>query len=213
MFRNKMKVIGSVVLALAFMVGELALSATNGVFAAGQSSKPGSSAPQIGGRVSGWCNWDNDQDKDDWCWEGTTTGTNAPSGSNVYAMPNPSGTVTSTIPLTTTTSPTTTTPAATVVVPSGSTNGQTDPYLDRYGYGNNGSFGYNSNMYDPFYYLDRKHRVVPKGRIITNGPPPRIFHRQEVIIKRNFPPYRILRRGKVWVVMPNTLPPYWWLVK
>jgi hypothetical protein len=77
MYHNKMKVIGAIALVLSFATGFLALSATNVVFAADQSSKPSLQTPQIADRAPGYCNWDNDQDKDDWCWATTATTTTA----------------------------------------------------------------------------------------------------------------------------------------
>ncbi len=68
MFRDKMKGFGSIMLAFVFLTGMLALSSTSVAFAATQSAKPSSQPVQTGQQVQGWCNYDNDYDMDDWCW-------------------------------------------------------------------------------------------------------------------------------------------------
>jgi hypothetical protein len=106
MYSQKMKVIGIAVVATALFLGVLmTFSVTNVVFAADQSSKPASQNPQLDPRVPGWCNWDGDQDKDDWCWTNTTISTTVPY-TNGTALP------------------------AGTVYPYGAIIGQADPYQD-----------------------------------------------------------------------------------
>ncbi len=82
MFRDKMKVVTTTMLALALVFGALALSSTSIAFAASTSSRPSLKAPQSSdGIVPGSCNWDNDQDQDDWCWQVSATNTVVPYGS------------------------------------------------------------------------------------------------------------------------------------
>jgi hypothetical protein len=67
MFRDKMKLLTSVVLALSFLMGELSLSVPGIAFASNQAAKPVASVPSTTARwVS--CNVDGDFDADDWCW-------------------------------------------------------------------------------------------------------------------------------------------------
>lgn len=67
MFRDKMKLLTTVLLAVSLLVGELALSATGVAFAA--TAKPVASVPPATAR---WvrCVVDGDWDGDDWCWVG-----------------------------------------------------------------------------------------------------------------------------------------------
>jgi hypothetical protein len=67
MFRDKMKVITTVVLALSFLMGELALSVPGVAFAANQAATPVTSVPTATARWAR-CNVDGDFDADDYCW-------------------------------------------------------------------------------------------------------------------------------------------------
>jgi len=182
MYRDKLKVIGAIALALSLTVEFLALSATNVVFAADQSSKPSSQPQVVSNRVPGWCNYDGDQDQDDWCWSTTAVTTTTP--------------ITATNPTTPTNGNGYAAPAG--VVPYGTIIGQNDKSADTYGSGYNynymGGNGYN-NRYDNRFYLYRpgglrrlkrlyERRGIPFPPFITNG--------------QKF----LLGRGKWWWWMP-----------
>lgn len=191
MVHNKMKVIEAIGLALALSAGFLALSATNLVFAAGQPSN-GSQPLQTGGRVPGWCNYDNDQDEDDWCWSTTSTST-APTATTSTA-------ITATAPMT---GSGYAAPAG--AVPYGTIVGQLDPYQDIHGtgnnYGNGNNFGYGNffggmgynNRYDGRHYIVKggKYKIMGRYKIFTrNGKP--------VIVNGN----RYFIGKKWWWLMP-----------
>ncbi len=209
MFHDKLKLIGSVLLALAFVAGTLALSATNVAFAAGQSSQQALRPSGVADRVPGWCNFDNDQDKDDWCWavtpgSGASGGYSAPSGgysapssgygysapsSNGYNMPSAGGTVTGT----------------TAVVPYGTIIGQSDPTADTYGYSNNMGYGSGySNMYGGGGYGGRYN-----GRFYLFNPF-RFMGREERIERRlGLPPDDLFLSGRRFFSFPNMVLPWW----
>ncbi len=186
MYHNKMKVIGAIGLAIALSAGFLALSATNLVFAAGQASH-GSQALQTGGRVPGWCNYDNDQDQDDWCWSTTSTST----------------TTTST-PVTTTAPVTGSGYAAPAgAVPYGTIVGQLDPYQDLHGTGSGyGNGNNNGNFYGGMgnnYRYDGRHYIIQGGKYKIMGRY-KIFRRNgQPVIVVNGNPYLL---GKKW---------WWWM--
>ncbi len=177
MYREKMKVIGAVVLGIALFLGVLTISTTNVAFAADQSSKPASQNPQLDGRVPGWCNWDGDQDKDDWCWTNATITTTVPS-TNTYAAPGANG---ATLP-------------AGAVFPYGAIIGQADPYQDA-GY----MSGYNNNYNNNFFYSRRVFRI--NRRFVGDGDgdaddvvQPRVFRGRRIFFGRN---------GLVIPIIPN----------
>jgi hypothetical protein len=166
MYRDKMKVIGAITLALSLTVGFLALSATNVAFAADKSALPSSQPKLVSDRVPGVCNYDGDQDQDDWCWSNTSAST----------------TVTTTTPMTPTTG---SSAAPSGAVPYGTIVGDNDKSVDNtgygngYSYGNNGGMGYN-NRYDGRIYLFTPGRLgrlrrlferrgIPFPPVFTNG--------------------------------------------
>ncbi len=223
MFRY-VKVVGSVTLALAFVAGIFGLSSTSVALAAGLSSRPSLQAPQLSDRVPGWCNWDNDYDKDDWCWSVPASGSSAPGAyaapsgngyaapssngysapsgnsysapsSNGYTMPNASGTVTGTAQ----------------IVPYGAIIGQTDPQADSYGSSYNSGY---SNGYGMNGYGGRSYGMNGYGRRFYLFRPFRFFRfeeRREIVqeptevFPRNF---RLFRRSGVFF----NLPP-WWMMR
>jgi hypothetical protein len=170
MYRNKMNVIGTIALALSLTVGFLVLSATNVAFAADKSALPSSLPQLVGDRVPGWCNWDGDQDKDDWCWQtisAKTTGNGyvAPTGNGYggYTAPRGNGTI----------------PAGTVV-PYGVLIGQSDPTADGYMYG-----GYNNNYMGNYNNMYRYNYLYPRRLYFNRDPDDRSL----------MPPFRFFRRN------------------
>jgi hypothetical protein len=69
MFRDKMKVFTTVMLALSFLMGALSLSVPGVAYASSQAANPPASVPSANAR---WvtCNVDGDFDADDYCWVG-----------------------------------------------------------------------------------------------------------------------------------------------
>jgi hypothetical protein len=187
MYQNKMKVIGAIALALGITVGFVALSATSvGFAAAGQPSMSNSQPQQIGARVPGWCNWDNDKDEDDWCWS-TTAASTAPT-TTITPTTITTPTVTATQPVTGNgyTAPSGSSAVAPAgIVPYGTIVGQIDPYQDVNGYNNNynGGMGYN-NRYDGRYYFFRPRRLG--RRFWRNGMPVPVIVNGKIFLGRNW---------------------------
>jgi hypothetical protein len=175
MYSQKMKVLGVAVLSIALYLGVLTVSTTKVVFAADQSSKPASQNPQLDPRVPGWCNWDGDQDKDDWCWSNSTITTTVPytSGSAL-----PAGTV----------------------YPYGAIIGQADPYQDA-GYASGYNNRYNNDYFPPrrLFRLNRNFTGDGDGDA-DDLPPFRILRGHRILFGRNG--YMILNNGKRVFYMP-----------